>query len=203
MQKERKTTIRTITVGGHTYRQRAWYEWDSDRKRSVTHVVEHLGAVSPLRPRHRAPPSIEGIETVCPAGHLALFHSLSLQFGLKECLDAACPSEGGRVANAVMALVFNQLNSRRPLEQVGQWIDESPLGSWMGASDMTKDDLTVALDTIYSRSEIAVRRVAAIQSMATKRWKAVAGRDSSRYFIYYDVCRIRYNETVRKYCVNT
>ncbi|MBX8643043.1 MAG: hypothetical protein KIY10_10775 [Thermoplasmata archaeon] len=110
---------------------------------------------------------------MCPAGHLALFHSLSFQFGLKECLDAACPSEGGRVADALMALVFSQLNSRQPLEQVGQWIDESPLASRMGASGMTKDDPTVALETIYSMSGMAVMRVGAIQSMATKRWKAV------------------------------
>ena len=47
----------------------------------------------------------------------------------------------------------------------------------MGASGMTMDDLIGALDTVYSRSEKVVRRVAAAQSMATKRWWTVVGRE--------------------------
>ena len=33
----RKITERTVTVDGHKYRQKVWYEWDKERKRSITH----------------------------------------------------------------------------------------------------------------------------------------------------------------------
>ncbi len=188
-----KTTERTVTVNGHKYRQKVWYEWDKERKRSITHVVDHIGAVSPIKPRRMKAPEIERIETVVPSGHLALFHSVAIRFGLRECLDMMCPSDGGIVASSVMALVFNQLNGRRPLNRIGEWIDSSPAGRWMNASGLTKDRLLDALDTIYSRSEIAKRRVPAIQGMLTEKWEEIAGKDEVKYFVYYDVCRIRYN----------
>ena len=190
---DRKITERIVTVNGHKYRQNVWYEWDKERKRSITHVVNHIGAVSPIKPRHMKVPKIERIETVVPSGHLALFYSVAIRFGLRECLDMICPSDGGIVASSVMALVFNQLNGRRPLNRIGEWIDSSPIGRWMNTSGLTKDRLSDALDTIYSRSEIAKRRVPAIQSMLTQRWQEIAGKDEVKYFVYYDVCRIRYN----------
>ena len=116
---DRKITERTVIVNGHKYRQKVWYEWDKKRKRSITHVVDHIGPVSPIKPRRIKVPEMERIETVIPSGHLALFYSLSVQFGLKECLDATCPSNGGIAASSIMALVFNQLSSRRPLNRIG------------------------------------------------------------------------------------
>ncbi|EQD78635.1 transposase, IS4 family protein, partial [mine drainage metagenome] len=194
---EEHTSIRTIDSRGHRYRQRVRYEWDPSRHHTVTRVVEHLGPVDPLYPR--APvPELRGIQAIVPAGHLALDVSLARQFQLREIFQAVCPSEEGSVATRLEVLVMNQSAGRRALPKVGPWVEESPLSRWLSVGDtpLGKDALLGAMDVVYSRQdgeETAYRRVHAIQERAAQVVERIVGRDPAHYFVYHDVCRIRYN----------
>ncbi|MEM3192784.1 MAG: hypothetical protein QW292_12040 [Candidatus Parvarchaeota archaeon] len=64
----------------------------------------------------------------------------------------------------------------------------------MNVPVFTKGLLSGALDTIYLREEIATRRVNAIRSKLTERWKSITGKDAAKYMVYYDVvCGTGYN----------
>ncbi len=160
-------------------------------------MLEHLGPVSPIYGRSLVP-DLRGIQAIVPAGHLAAFVSLSRQFRLTDTFSAVCPSGGDEVATRLWALVLNQSAGRRALPDVGPWVEESPLHQWMPADGVSlqKDALSRALDVIYSRQEgeeTAYRRVHAIQERAAQAVEQVVGRDPAHYFVYHDVCRIRYN----------
>ncbi|EQD69325.1 transposase IS4 family protein [mine drainage metagenome] len=49
------------------------------------------------------------------------------------------------------------------------------------------------MDTVYSRGDLPIRRVNAIQEASTKAWASETGRDSAHHLVYSDVCRIVYN----------
>ena len=189
--------IRISVSRGHRYRQLVTSVWDPVKKRSVAKVLKHLGPVDDLEKENPAIPlHIDGIESSCAAGHLALFYSIAQQYRLPECLENVCPSEDGRDANALMALVFNQLNGRRPLKDIGQWLVDTPLGKWMDidGQDFTKDNLTSALDAVSrTDNEITVRKAFAIQKRVTDSWREQVGRDPPHYYFYYDIARIKYN----------
>jgi hypothetical protein len=106
------------------------------------------------------------------------------------------PFRRWKVANALLAMVFNQLNGRRPLKEIGAWLDNTPMGRWMDVcgKDFTKDILFSALDSVCTTDgEITTRRILAIQKLATEAWRKRLGRDPSRYYFYYDIARIRYH----------
>lgn len=188
---------RTVTSRGHKYRQLVENYWDPVKQQSRTRVLEHLGpVVKGKNGKERLSIRIDGIETARSAGHLALFHSIATRLHLQECIDEACPSEDGRVADAVLALVYNQLNGRKPLNAIGPWLDESPLGKWMDISGtgLTKDVLTSALNSICTvDGELTTRRTLAIQRLTTEAWQGQFGPDPPHYYFYYDVSKIRYN----------
>jgi hypothetical protein len=193
---KKHTSIRIVNVGRYKYKQRVRYEWDTVRKRGVTTVIEHLGPVKPLaKRRKRIALSLGGIQSVFSAGHLALFYSVIKQFRLKETLNKVCPSDGGQTSLLLLTLILNQLNGRRSLTKIGSWMDYNPLKQWIGdVGPVTKDTLASSLDVIYSRGpDVSIRRVDAIQNEAMKSWQEVVGRDPMHHFLYYDVCRIRYN----------
>ncbi len=193
---EGHTSIRIVKVGRYKYKQRVRYEWDNVRKRGVTIVIEHLGPVKPLaKKRKHIVPSLGGIQSVFSAGHLALFYSVIKQFRIKEALDKVCPSNEGQTSLLLLTLILNQLNGRRSLAKIGSWMEYNPLKQWIGdAGPVTKDTLVSSLDEVYSRgSDVSIRCVDAIQNEAMKSWQEVVGRDPAHHFLYYDVCRIRYN----------
>jgi transposase len=189
--------VRKVDSRGHKYRQLVHNVWDPAKKCSVTKILKHLGPVDDMeKKRPTIPLHIDGIESACSAGHLALFHKISGNLGLPQILDTVCPSEDMRTANALMALVFNQLNGRRPLKEIGPWLDATPLGHWMDVSGsvFTKDILSNAMDDVsWTDGDITIRKALAIQSRATEAWRSLAGRDPSRYYFYYDIAKIRYN----------
>ncbi|MHB1917011.1 MAG: transposase [Thermoplasmata archaeon] len=194
---EQPSSLRVITVGGRRYRQRVRYEWDPARQHTVTRILEHLGPEKPRFPRG-GPPDLRGIQAIVPAGHLALFVSISREFQLRETLQEVCPSPNGQVATRLWALVLNQSAGRRSLPEVGPWVLESPLARWLPANETTlgKDALAGGLDVVYSRQEgerTAYRRVHAIQERMAQAVERLVGRDPAHYFVYHDVCRIRYN----------
>jgi hypothetical protein len=188
---------RVSTSRGHRYLQLVESRWDPVKKQSRIHVLRHLGPVAEGRKgRPTARISIDGVEAACQAGHLAMFHHVASEFGIPGCLETACPSEDGRVADAILALVFNQLNGRQPLARVGPWLDSTPLGGWMGVSgeSLTKDVLSSALDAVCSTDgEVTTKRVHAIQKLATDAWRSIVGPDPAHFYFYYDVTRVRYH----------
>src|SRR4030042_6533460 len=108
---------RISTVKGHKYRQLVKSVWDSEKKRSKTVVVKHLGPVVEDRTgKSRTSIRIDGVEKACQAGHLALYYSIAREFSLDTCLQQI--SQDDNVANALMALIFNQLNSHKPLAKI-------------------------------------------------------------------------------------
>lgn len=188
---------RTVTSRGRRYRQLVENHWDPVKKQSRTHVLRHIGpVVEDKNGRAVTAVRIEGVETACQAGHLALFFSIANEFSVRRCLEQACPDHDGRDADALLALVMNQLNGRRPLKDIGPWLDATPLGRWMNVDGrmFTKDVLTSALDSVCTtKNEITTRRVLAIQKLATDAWRKRCGPDPPRFFFYYDVTRIRYH----------
>lgn len=188
---------RTVTSRGRKYRQLVENYWDPEKKQSRTRVLEHLGPVVEGKDgRERLSIRIDGVESACPAGHLALFHTIASKLGLHESIDEACPSERERVASAVLAMVHNQLNGRKPLKDIGPWLDQCPLGSWMGLAgkNLTKDVLTSSLNKLSTvEDEVTTRRAFAIQRMATEAWQGQFGEDPAHYYFYYDITKVRYN----------
>ena len=182
---------------GHEYRQLVENHWDPVKKCSVTKVLKHLGPVDDIeKDKPSTPLHIDGIESSCSAGHLALFYKVAMELGLTQLLDTVCPSDESRTAYSLEALVFNQLNGRRPLKDIGPWLDATPLGRWMDVqgSLFTKDILTSAMDEVsWTDRDITVRKAMAIQSKATDAWRAIAGHDPSRHYFYYDIAKLRYN----------
>jgi hypothetical protein len=188
---------RTVTSRGHKYRQLVENHWDPVKQQSRTKVLEHLGpVVKGKNGKEHLSIRIDGVESACMAGHLALFHTVATRLRLHECVDEACPSEDGRVADAVLALVHNQLNGRKPLKAIGPWLDSCPLGAWMGVpgEELTKDVLSSALNRLCTvDGEVTTRRAFAIQRLATEAWQGQFGEDPAHYYFYYDISRIRYN----------
>ncbi len=188
-------TERIVTSRGHRYRQRVQYRRNPRTGRPQTRVLAHLGPVDPLYPR-APPPRLERLETVVPSGQLALVEGTARRFHVLEVLERVCPSRDGLTSRQVLALVYNQLNGRKALEEVGPWVDRSALGRWWGLPPeyTSKDTLTGALDTLFSWDEEdgGLRRLTALQDEATRAWRSEIGQRAARFFVYYDVCRLRY-----------
>lgn len=187
---------RIINVKGHKYRQLVESCWDTKRKQSRTKVIEHLGpVVEDSNGQLQTSIRIDGVETACQAGHLALYFSIANEFSINTCLSQVCPSKDNKVSNALLALIFNQLNGHKALVKIGPWINKSPLGRWMGidGTSLTKDILSNGLDAVcYTDEDVITRYNYSIQKFITKYWQAKIGKDRPHYF-YYDVARIRYN----------
>lgn len=186
---------RISTVDGHRYRQLVKSVWDPKKKRSKTVVVKHLGPVVVDKAgKEKTSIRIDGVEKACHAGHLALYFSIAHKFSIDICLQQI--SQNDTIANAIMALVFNQLNNHKPLTKIGPWLNETPIGKWMGVDGniFTKDVLTHALDSIcFTDGDITTRYTHAIQKLASDYWHSIVGSDTSHYYFYYDVARIRYH----------
>ena len=192
MQRERISTVK-----GHRYRQIVKSVWDSEKKRSRTVVVKHLGPVVEDRAgKLRTSIRIDGVEKACQAGHLALYYTIAREFSLDTCLQQI--SQDDNVANALMALIFNQLNNHKPLTKIGPWLNETPIARWMGieGNTFTKDVLSHALDSIcFTKGDVTTKYTHAIQKLASAQWQSKVGMDPAHYYFYYDVARIRYHGT--------
>ena len=189
--------IRKTGSRGHKYRQLVENHWDPVKKCSVTKVLKHLGPVDDIdKAKPSTPLHIDGIESSCSAGHLALFYKTAMDINLTQLLDEVCPSDDKKTACSLMAMVLNQLNGRRPLKEIGPWLESTPLGRWMGiqGSEFTKDILSSAMDQVsWTDGEITIRKALAIQNKATDAWRTLAGQDPTRYYFYYDIAKLRYN----------
>lgn len=190
---------RTVTSRGHKYRQLVESKWDPVKKQSRIHVLKHLGKVVEENGVERVVAAklvVDSFESARPVGDLALFWKLAEEFHLRKCLvDAGSTRER---ADAILALVLNQLLGRRPLDEVGPWLSASSFSSWSGVDPhrLTKDALLAALDDLCTvTDEGRFSNCLAVQHNAVGAWRDIVGPERSRSYCYQDVTRIRYNGT--------
>lgn len=190
---------RTVMSRGHKYRQLVESKWDPVKKQSRIHVLKHLGKVVEEGGVERvvtAKLRVDSFEAARPVGDLALFWKLAEEFQVRKSLvDAGCDQES---ADAILALVMNQLLGRRPLDEVGQWLAASSFPSWssIDARKLTKDILLGALDDLCTVTDDGkFSNCLSVQRNATSVWRGIVGQERSRAYCYQDVTRIRYNGT--------
>lgn len=183
---------RVKVKGGRRYVEIVENYWDKKKKAPRQRVIKYLGVEEEKNGKKEIKPAsqkMDEIEKSIKIGEMALYYSAIRDIQMSKILKKYFSAE----YSAIIALIMNQLHSRKSLEKAANWINNTPMLQWecVEHKEYTRNDLDDALEGLCFIKDGVKNDVGlSIQRELSKNCQEKYS-DGCKY-LFYDISKITY-----------